>query len=207
MDKKTSYDKIAKQYDFLSRLVFVKSQIKAQTDQLHYLVNCNSLLIVGGGTGWILKDLNTLARPIKIVFVEMSIAMITLAKKVETHHQIEFVHDDIEMYKTEAVFDAVLTPFLFDNFDLAKAEKVFSNIDKLLVKNGLWLFVDFYVDERAALWKKAILKTMHLFFKWINVVHVAELIDVSPFFNSNYSVIKEDFYYGKFIKAVVYRKK
>lgn len=206
-NQQPSYDKIAKQYDFLSRMVFFKSQVKAQTEQLRYIRHCKSLLIVGGGTGWILKDLNTISPPIKIVFVETAIEMIALAKKIATHHQVEFVHQDIETYQTDPIFDAVLTPFLFDNFDSTKAEKVFLHIDSLVTKAGIWLYVDFYMNEKSALWKKAILKAMHLFFRLINVVRVNDLIDTAPFFEPKYVAIAEKYYYGRFIRAVVYEKR
>lgn len=188
-------------------MVFFKSQVKAQTEQLSYIKHCKSLLIVGGGTGWILKDLNAIAQPIKIVFIETSIEMITLAKKVATRHHVEFVHQDIETYQTDTIFDAVLTPFLFDNFDSAKAEKVFERIDALLAKGGIWLYVDFYMNEKSALWEKAILKAMHLFFRLINVVRVSDLINTAPFFKPKYEVMAEKYYYGHFIKAVVYEKR
>lgn len=202
-----SYDKIARQYDFLSRLVFFKSQVKAQTEQLGYIGHCKNLLIVGGGTGWILKDLNAIAQPIAIVFVEMASEMIALAKKIDTHHHVEFVHRDIEAYQTDQVFDAVLTPFLFDNFDRAKAERVFVHIDSLLAVEAIWLYADFYLNRQSALWKRAVLKAMQLFFRLVNVVRVNDLVDVAPFFKANYIVIAEKSYYGNFIKAVVYKKK
>ncbi|WP_199137056.1 class I SAM-dependent methyltransferase [Pedobacter sp. ASV12] len=205
--REPSYDKIAQHYDFLSRLVFFKSQVKAQTEQLGYIKHCKKLLIVGGGTGWILKDLNAITQPIAIVFVEASIEMIALAKKVDTHHAVEFVHQDIETYQTDQFFDAVLTPFLFDNFDWAKAEKVFAHIDALLATKGIWIDVDFYLNRQSALWKRTILKTMHLFFRFINVVRVNDLIDTSPFFKPQYIPITEKHYYGNFIKAVVYQKR
>ena len=201
-----SYNKIAKNYDFLSRLVFFKSQVKAQTEQLGYLSHCKSLLLVGGGTGWILEDLNAIKEPIKIVFVETAAAMIALARKVDTHHHIEFVHQDIEAYQGDRVFDAVLTPFLFDNFDRAKAERVFARIDALLLPRGIWLYVDFHLNKQSAWWKSALLKTMQLFFRLINVVRVNDLVDVAPFFKGQYVIVAEKHYYGDFIKAAVYEK-
>lgn len=201
-----SYDRIAKRYDFLSRLVFFKSQVKAQTEQLGYIAHCKRLLLVGGGTGWILKDLNAIAQPITVVYVEASANMLALAKKVETHHRVEFVHQDIAAYQTRQVFDAVLTPFLFDNFDAAKASNVFGRIDALLQREGIWVNVDFYLNKQSAIWKKVVLKAMHLFFRLINVIDVSDLINTAPFFKPKYTVIAEKHYYGNFIKAVVYLK-
>jgi hypothetical protein len=46
-----NYDKIAGHYDTLSRLVFFKSQVNAQINQLPYIQWDSHVLIVGGGTG------------------------------------------------------------------------------------------------------------------------------------------------------------
>lgn len=200
-----SYDRLAKHYDFLSRLVFLKSQVRAQTDQLVYIKNCKNLLIVGGGTGWILKDLNDLTIPINIIFVETSAKMIELARKVDTHHQVDFVHQDIEKFNPNMKFDAVLTPFLFDNFEDIKAEKVFVYIDKMLIKNAFWLYTDFRLDGKW--WKNLLLKSMHLFFSLIKVVKINTLPKMENCFkNQDFELISDKYYYGGFIEAKVYRK-
>lgn len=206
MDKRQfSYDRLAKHYDFLSRLVFLKSQVRAQTDQLVYIKNCKNLLIVGGGTGWILKDLNDLTLPINIIFVETSAKMIELARKVDTHHQVDFVHQDIENFKANMKFDAVLTPFLFDNFEDIKAEKVFVHIDKMLIRNAFWLYTDFRLDGKW--WKNLLLKSMHLFFSLIKVVKINTLPKMENYFkNQDFELISDKYYYGGFIEAKVYRK-
>lgn len=207
MDKQQpSYDRLAKHYDFLSRLVFFKSQVKAQTDQLGYIKNCKNLLIVGGGTGWILKNLNAFINPISITFVETSAKMIGLAQKVKTHHQVEFILQDIENFKVNREFDAVLTPFLFDNFDDMKAEKVFVHIGNMLLGNAFWLYTDFKLDGKW--WKNALLKSMHLFFSLIKVVKINTLPKMEDYFkNQGYELIKDKYYYGGFIEGRVYKKR
>ena len=204
-NQQLSYDRLAKHYDFLSRLVFFRSQVRAQTDQLVYIKNCKNLLIVGGGTGWILKDLNTLKPSIHITFVETSAKMIEMAKKVNTHHRIEFIHQDIESYKANLKFDSVLTSFLFDNFDAVKAEKVFLHIDQMLPVEAFWLYTDFRLDGKW--WKSLLLKTMHLFFRLIKVVNVTTLPKMKNSFISNGYILKTvKYYYGGFIEGKVYQK-
>ncbi len=200
-----SYDRLAKYYDFLSRLVFFKAQVRAQTEQLIYIKNCKKLLIVGGGTGWILKDLNTLTTPINITFVETSVKMIELAKKVNTHHQTEFIHQDIENFKTNIKFDSVLTPFLFDNFDDIKAKNVFLHIDSMLIEQATWLYTDFRLDGKW--WKNWLLNTMHLFFRLLKVVKVTTLPKIKYHFDAKgYNLRSEKYYYGGFIEAKVYQR-
>ncbi len=203
--KSTSYDRLAKHYDFLSRLVFFKSQVLAQTEHLNYLKDCKHLLIVGGGTGWILKNLNTLSKPIHITFVETSAKMIKLAMKVNTRHQVEFVHQDIESFNAAMQFDSVLTPFLFDNFDDIKAQKVFVKIDNMLLQNAFWLYTDFRLD--GTWWKSLLLKSMHLFFSLMKVVKINTLPKMeNSFITNGYDLKMYKYYYGSFIEAKVYRK-
>lgn len=204
-NQQPSYDRLAKHYDFLSRLVFFKSQVRAQTEQLIYIKDCKHLLVVGGGTGWILNDLNDLTTIINITFVESSVKMIALAKKVNTHHHIEFVHNDIENYNTSMKFDSVLTPFLFDNFDEIKAEKVFVQIDKMLVEKAMWIYIDFRLD--GTWWKSCVLKAMYLFFNFMGVVKVSVLPKMeNAFATKKYNLSSEKHYYGGFIEAKVYQK-
>ena len=192
-NQKQSYDRLAKHYDFLSRLVFFKSQVRAQTKQLIYIKNCKSLLIVGDGTGWILKDLNVFTKTINITFVETSAKMIELAKKVNTHHQIEFIHQDIEEYNTTLKFDSVLTPFLFDNFDESKAKNVFVHINRMLLEKAFWLYTDFRLDGKW--WKILLLKSMHLFFSLMKVVKVNALPKMeNVFLAKDYKIRNENYY-------------
>lgn len=205
-NQQPSYDRLAKHYDFLSRMVFFKSQVQAQTEQLIYIKNCKHLLIVGGGTGWILKDLNVLTTTINITFVETSAKMIELANKVNTHHQVEFIHQDIENFNSNKNFDAVLTPFLFDNFDEIKAKKVFLKIDNMLLGRAFWLYMDFRLDGKW--WKNLLLKTMHLFFSLMRVVKVNTLPKMENAFSTNgYELRSEKLYYSGFIEAKVYQKR
>ncbi len=200
-----SYDRLAHHYDWLSRLVFYKSQVRAQTEQFSDLQNCRNLLIVGGGTGWIVKELNTFTAVINITFVESSIKMINLAQNIPTHHHIEFIYLDIENYITNLQFDAVLTPFLFDNFDQYKAEKVFCRIDHMLKRKAFWLYTDFKEDGKW--WEIVMLKSMQLFFRILNVVKVKALPKIDKYFIlKGYVLRNEKQYYGGFIEAKTYQK-
>jgi len=205
-----NYDKIANQYDFLSRLVFFKSQVKAQIDQLKYIPDNSTILIAGGGTGWILEEIAKI-KPIglHIVYVEISQKMIALSKsRFVGNNKVEFIHLGIEDFKTDQVFDVILTPFLFDNFNEDRAEKVFDFLDSILKKSGLWFFVDFSLNPKnGRWWKSLILKSMYTFFKVIRIVETNRLIDIHQWFNRKvYLMLEQQFYYGNFISATVYKK-
>jgi ubiquinone/menaquinone biosynthesis C-methylase UbiE len=104
-----NYDKIAGHYDALSRLVFFKSQVNAQINQLPYIQENCHVLIVGGGTGWILEELAKIyAGGLKIVYVEISANMIALSQKRNyKNNHVEFVNIGIEDFKTDVLFDVI----------------------------------------------------------------------------------------------------
>ena len=205
-----NYDKIANQYDFLSRLVFFKSQVQAQIDQLKYIPDNSTILIAGGGTGWILAEIAKIhSSGLHIVYVEISQKMITLSKtRPIGNNKVDFIHLGIEDFKTDQLFDAILTPFLFDNFAENRAEKVFHFLDSKLNRSGLWLFVDFSLNPKnGRWWKSLILKSMYIFFKLIGIVETNQLINIQPWFERKaYLMLEQRFYYGSFISAVVYKK-
>lgn len=206
-----NYDKIANQYDNLSRLVFGKAQVNAQINQLKYLPGNSSILLVGGGTGWILEEISKLyASGLKITYVEISAKMIALSKARNTrNNSVDFVNIAIENFKTDISFDVILTPFLFDNFNGSKAVSVFKKLGRMLNEQGIWFLVDFSLNvKNGRWWKWLMLKSMYLFFKLIRIVEASKLIDMSPYFlKDNYQILEEQFYYGSFIKASVFKKK
>ncbi|MCZ4245289.1 class I SAM-dependent methyltransferase [Pedobacter punctiformis] len=205
-----NYDKIANHYDQLSRLVFFKSQLNAQIDQLKHLKKDNLILIVGGGTGWILEEITKIyTEGLHIVYVEISEKMIALSKKKNIKgNQVDFIHTGIEDFQSADKFDVILTPFLFDNFIESRATLVFEKLNSLLKVEGLWFLVDFTVgDGNGRWWKSALLKLMYSFFKLIKIVEATALINMEPhFLVKGYQKIEEQFYYGNFIKAIVFRK-
>jgi len=205
-----NYDKIANHYDTLSRLVFFKSQVNAQINQLQYLPKDSSVLIVGGGTGWILEEIAKIyPSGLKIVYVEISAKMIALSKKRDCkNNQIKFVHLGIEDFGVDIVFDVILTPFLFDNFAAQRVAKVFGQLNAYLKKDGLWFLVDFSLDKNNGnWWKWLLLKSMYSFFKLLGIVEANHLIDMNPYFlNAGYKILALRSYYGNFIKAVIFKK-
>lgn len=191
-------------------MVFFKSQVNAQINQLNNIPCNSSILIVGGGTGWILEEITKLhTSGLKIIYVEISAKMLALSKaRKYGNNEVEFVNLGIEDFETSLVFDVTLTPFLFDNFSEHRAGIVFSKLNGLLKQNGKWLLVDFSLNtDKGKWWKWLILKSMYLFFKLLGIVEATNLIDMKPYFEAEqYQMVEERFYYASFIKASVFKK-
>lgn len=205
---KNNYNAIASIYDFLSRLIFRKSIVNAQVFLLNHIPENSTILIAGGGTGWVLEELSKIhSKGIEITYVEKSNKMISLSKQKNIkNNKAVFINEGIEDFLTDKKFDVVFTAFLFDNFLPGKIEFVFSKLDQLLKQNGLWLYADFINDKHRKLWQKLLLKAMYLFFKLTCNIETQHLVNMNKLFASGYNKTAESFYYSNFIKAIAYTK-
>jgi len=69
-------------YDPLSRVVYGKALVNAQSWLLNYIPKKANVLIVGGGTGWILEELTRIhPDDLTITYVEIAANMIALSEK------------------------------------------------------------------------------------------------------------------------------
>ena len=205
----TNYDSIARIYDLTSRMVFGKAIVKAQECMLAYIRPESNMLIVGGGTGWILESLSELyPQGLSIDYVEVSAQMIALSQKRNYKgNKVNFIHQPIEEFTTSKQYDIIITPFIFDNFKQDKIEVVFGKLDRQLQNEGLWLYADFIYDKsQSKLWQKLLLKIMYLFFRITCGIETQDLISMESYFASSYHNEFEASHYFKFIKSVVYRK-
>lgn len=205
-----NYDAAAWFYDGLSRLVFGDALVRAQRFLVEHIAAEKSVLIVGGGTGWILEEIALLQQAsLKIIYVEISAKMMRLsAQRNCGQNEVEFVQLGIEDYAADQQFDVVLTPFLFDNFSEKRVHSVFKQLHQSLKPGGLWLLCDFQVQKnQAGIWQKFILQTMYWFFGWLCNVETKKLISMKPYFDEeNYALTVQKTFYSGFIVSQAYRK-
>lgn len=203
-----NYNRIAGIYDTLARLVYGKAIEQAQQYLLKHIPSGARILIVGGGTGWILEELTRVhKRGLQIVYVELSSAMIVLARKRNLGlNQISFINCDILSASLDNHFDVVITPFVLDNFSNKTLEKVFRKIDQHLKKGGLWLFADFQQQPNRPD-QKLLLKVMYLFFGIFCNLEVKRLPDTALLFQRYfYRLVSNESFYRGFITAVTFEK-
>jgi len=204
-----NYDPIAKWYDRLSRLVFGKAQINAQLKLLEFIQPESHILIVGGGTGWILEAITKrFPQGLTITYIESSAAMMKLSKKRDIkQNKVYYINKPIEDCELDFKADFICTPFLFDNFSEATVSIVFNKLNNCLNTGGSWLFTDFtYEPGISPKWQKWLLQTMYFFFGKVSDIEATELINMQGYFDTNYEIIFEKQYFSGFIKAVVYEK-
>jgi len=207
---KNNYDNIAGYYDVLSRMVFFRTQVKAQTDQLYAIPANSTILIAGGGTGWILEEIAKIhPSGLTVTYVEISSKMLDLSKKRDIKdNKVTYVHAAMEDFKDAGAYDVLITAFFFDNFSANNIQIVFNQLNNLLRPKGIWLFSDFYYTEKSGKgWQWLLLHSMYLFFGKISSIEAKSLVNTENLFEQNhYHPLKTAFYYSRFIKTIIYQK-
>lgn len=204
---KGNYDNAAVFYDRLARMVFGDSLIKAQVYILERVPANSKILIVGGGTGWILEEITKIhPAGLNITYVEISAKMMALSQKRNLgDNKVTFVTQAIQQAELNNDFDVVITPFLLDNFSEEHLPAIFEPIHKALNPSGLWLYADFQLTGK--LWQNLMLKSMLLFFKVLCGVESWQLPDAKGMFaRQGYEKLEERDFYGRFVVSRVYRK-
>jgi ubiquinone/menaquinone biosynthesis C-methylase UbiE len=194
-------------YDRLSRLVYSKALISAQVYLLRYVSPNSNILIVGGGTGWILEELSKIhPSDLNITYAEVAPTMIALSQKRNIgNNHVVFINDAIENVVLVPDFDVVITPFLFDNFNEQTLQKVFNHIHSLVKPDGLWLNCDFQLSGKW--WQNVLLKSMFLFFRIVCHIEASQLPDIEKHFAMhNYKCIAQQTFFEDFIISKVYKK-
>jgi ubiquinone/menaquinone biosynthesis C-methylase UbiE len=193
-------------YDRLARLVYGQALVNAQVYLLKYIPKSSRVLIVGGGTGWILEQL-TKQQPsgLTVTYVDVSAKMMAIAQKRNTGaNKITFITGAIENTVITTQFDVVFTPFLLDNFTEENLHRIFGHIHHLLKPGGLWLNTSFQLTGKW--WQAVMLKTMFVFFKLLCGIEASKLPGINPCFEQHsYQLVAGETFFGEFISSKVYK--
>ncbi|MDB5152152.1 MAG: class SAM-dependent methyltransferase [Mucilaginibacter sp.] len=202
-----NYNNSAWFYDRLSRVIYGKALIRSQVYLLKFISAAAEILIVGGGTGWILEEIAKVhPSGLKITYVEISANMMALSRKRNTgNNAVIYINKEIENVAIQNGYDVVITPFLFDNFTEQTLQKVFSHIHNSLKPGGLWLNTDFRLTGKW--WQALLLRSMFIFFRIICRIEATRLPDIEKRFEQHlYKVISQKSFFGDFILSTAYKK-
>jgi ubiquinone/menaquinone biosynthesis C-methylase UbiE len=208
MQNSVNYNNIAFIYDGLCQFVFGQRLKNAQMESLSFISAYFHVLIVGGGTGWILEELTKQhASGLRITYIDNSSRMIALSKKRKTaFNTIEFINESIEnSLLPHEQYDVILTPFLFDNFSQSTSELIFKKLDNSLKPKGKWLYVDFCISNKSNYRQQFLLKLMYVFFRVTCNIKANQLPDLKDYFSS-YEMIHNKYYSNNFIITQVFQK-
>jgi hypothetical protein len=214
-----SFDTVAPIYDTLARLVFGRSIERAQTYFLKAIPANANVLIIGGGTGWIIQKLLQKRQVNRIDYVEASYKMLQLARhkynrirqqqSIGWPTKVTFIQGTEKNLPQDTVYDAILTFFVLDT----KSDTTLPDMMKILYahlkKSGLWLFADFKISTKSheRWWHQLLVNMMFLFFRL--TCHLQN--DVLPDYDRVFSQlklfkVKEKTFYSNLIISELYKK-
>ncbi|MEQ1586808.1 MAG: class I SAM-dependent methyltransferase [Cyclobacteriaceae bacterium] len=196
------FDRLAPVYDALARIVIGNGIRKSQLHFLNHLTAKNKLLILGGGTGWILPFILKTNPALQIDYIDVSPKMIALAKGRVKDSRVRFIVGTEENIP-DTDYDCVITNFYLDLFDDAKLESVVLRIKNSLQPGACWIATDFISEK---FWHKSLLTVTYQFFRVTTGLQTLKL----PFWEQELhkaggTQLETKDYSGGFIKSTVLR--
>jgi tRNA (cmo5U34)-methyltransferase len=155
------FDRLAPIYDSLAGLVIGDGIRTSQLYFLNHLTQKQNLLILGGGTGWILPFIFEINPMLHIDYIELSPKMLDKAKmNAQENQKIKFI-EGTECSIPIGKYDCVITNFYLDLFSDEDLCTVIDQIKESLQPDTSWLVTDFISEKR---WQRVMLWVMYRFF-------------------------------------------
>jgi tRNA (cmo5U34)-methyltransferase len=207
--KLNRFNKIAGIYDSLTRVVFGKSLYNAQVFFLNTIPPNSNVLILGGGTGWLLEALLDINPSCRVWYVEASSSMISHAEKTigkAQSNRVYFIHGTEADIPPGMMYDAVVTHFFLDLFSASSLNAVITTIQGRLKPDAVWLVSDFvYRDKR---WQKILLRLMYLFFRLTCRIETVQLPPWEEMLaRHGFDEAKSENFFGSFIRSVLLKRR
>ncbi len=209
-----SFDRVAFYYDRLAWLVFGGSIRRAQRHFLDQIPPAARVLLVGGGTGWLLPYLLEKPEIVHITYLETSAVMLALAQRKaqnarsSTAARVRWVHGNERQLSSGDRYDVVITNFVLDMYAGAALDQLMRRLLDHLHPAGYWLFTDFRLSDKKwhRLWQQPMTWAMYAFFHLMAGIAWQKLPSYHQHFTDlELRLTHEETFFGDFIVSRVYR--
>lgn len=208
----SGFHRVAPFYDRLARLVYGDALEQAQLSVLPHLPRQGRVLVIGGGSGWILEQLLITGKQLDILYVDAAPAMLQRARhRFECFRQpnscsVSFRLGTEKVLQPHEQFEAVITPFLLDLFPPPRLQQLMKKLTARLTPHGRWLFSDFWpVQQPPPLRQRLLVWGMYAFFGFLSSVKARQLPDYASHFKSlGFQEKYSQSFYGGMIQAKVF---
>ncbi|WP_266202624.1 class I SAM-dependent methyltransferase [Pontibacter kalidii] len=210
----SGFNRVASFYDALARLVYGQALQQAQQALLPFVPQQARVLVIGGGTGWLLEQLLQTGKQLDILYLDAAPAMLQRARqkyeKYKKPHscRVCFRLGTEQSIQPQEQFDAIITPFLLDLFPPQRLRQLMCKLATSLAPGGQWLLADFWpVQQPPPWWQRLLLKGMYTFFGLMSDVQARQLPDYHAHFTAlgleqQYSQA----FYGGMVQAKAFRR-
>ncbi|QNF31867.1 class I SAM-dependent methyltransferase [Adhaeribacter swui] len=203
-------------YDWLAQIIYGGAIRQSQVALLSFIPPQASVLIIGGGSGWILQDLARLQIPLKITYLEASPGMLAKARQVAAQLSSNFLKIDLRLGTETALlaheqYQVIFTPFVLDLYPTAQTQQMLHCLLPYLQPGGLWLLADFFIAPElkgwGKWWRSGMARLMYTFFGWLEGLPTNTLPDLSGLFQKlPLNLVSSQSFFNGFIQARAYQK-
>lgn len=209
MSVASGFDRLAPWYDGLVKLAFGREVYRAQVQWLDRIPAGARVLIIGGGTGWILSEVLRRSQASQVTYLEISEGML-----VQTRQRMQREGWPLERYvlrrgswqdlSEEETYEAVLTFFFLDLFKEAEVRNLMWALSQRVDKQGVWLFADFLPVNRGQRW---LLQLMYAFFRRACGISGQQLLPYDRLFNELGWALQQEMHFAqKMIRSRWYQQ-
>ena len=217
--RQVNFDNIAPVYDTLAA-IFGGNIRKSQQYFLSQIPENARILIIGGGSGWILEEIFSVEKSFhRITYLEASATMLDLSKEKYKNYEslhpgrhfspIEWVKGTENNIPENNFYDVVITNFFLDLFNQTTLLEVMKKLSISLRKEGIWLFSDFNISEKPvdSWWQRIMIRSMYLFFKITCQLDTIKLPDIEQAFQqlAFKKVHSKSFFRNMIVSRVYYK--
>jgi SAM-dependent methyltransferase len=208
----SGYDRVAWCYDALAGLVFGPALRNAQRAALAGLpAGTPHLLILGGGTGWVLLEVLRRRPGATVLYLEASRRMLARTRRRLAREcpaamaQVEFRHGTQDALRPTEQFDALITFFVLDCIALPEIAGALARLRAAMRPGAPWLLADFRPARRG--WHRLLLATMYAFFRLTTGLRARELPRLRPALaRLGLRPDSRQFFFGGAVEAIVFRE-
>lgn len=200
------FDHIAGLYDTLARIVFGRHIVRSQRYFLEDIADGSKVLLLGGGTGWLLAELLSHRPNVEVWYIEASERMIALSReKIKDEGNVHFIHGTEQNIPSEISVDIVITNFYLDLFSNEALKKTLPEITARMKEDARWIATDFVYRDKW--WQTALLQIMYWFFRKVGALESSRLPAWEQALQqAGWRVMKEKMFFRGFIKTAVHQR-
>lgn len=158
-----NFDRVAKIYTILEKVVFGNQLQWARTCQLDKIRGRQRILLIGEGRGRLFTELIKTNTGAIITLVESSEAMLSEIKNSTPSYNLSnhnFINLSFEDFKSFHKYDAVCTCFFWDCFEIKKIKSGLRKMHKMMESDAVWLNSDFAINPQTSVFYKYLHKVM-----------------------------------------------
>lgn len=198
------FDFIAPIYDALALAVFGNDIRKSQVHFFHVVKEHSTILVLGGGTGWILRYLLKNKSHCEVWYIEASQKMIQKARQKDSgNNRIYFIHGTQNDIPENVQYDVVVANFYFDMFTDRSLDAIIDRIRRVLLPTSQLVVTDFVHSAKPH--HRILLWLMYRFFRLTCGIEAGALPDWQrKITEKKMHASWCDFFYDGFIQSILY---